>query len=625
MLHTTDTGSPLTAASINNVRHEAIRKARYDPLSGNPDDPGRREVTRGTTTLHVPESMLKDPAYTPTLTQTEFNMLRFRHDFEFWAATCVKITDKESKKPVPFILNRPQRRLLTLMEGERTAGMPIRVIMVKARQWGGSTLVQVYFAWIQIVHRRNWHSLICAHFKDTSSTIRGMYSHLLAHYPAEYWTEECAPEFRPFERMGNTRHIPGRGCRITVCSSENQESARGMDCSMAHLSEVAFWRDSLQHNPVDLIRSVTSGIALKPLTCVVLESTANGVGNFFHREWLRAVEGKSDKAPFFVPWYEIDMYTRPVDDPERFLAGLNDYERALWEHHGCTLEAINWYRKKSSEYADRRSMMAEFPTTAEEAFTSAETNVFTADDVERLREGGCSLSPRTGEVAGSRTGIPSDISEPHFIPCHGGKASVWVPPRRGASYIASLDIGGRSHKSDYSVLTILGRHTDTPWAALPEVAAQWRGHSDHDLLAWTAAAMARWYNTALLVVESNTWETSSEGSGQYILRTLADEYPNMYFRAGNHPGFHTNVSTKASLIAHMIRLVREGGYIEHDNGACDELLQYEALADGGYAARRGCHDDILMSRAIALWVHATHSGAEEARLSGTELCALLGQ
>ncbi len=198
-----------------------------------------------------------------------------------------------------------------------------------------------------------------------------------------------------------------------------------------------------------------------------------------------------------------------------------------------------------------------------------------------------------------------------------------MPPRQGASYIASLDIGGRSHNADYSVITVLDRHSDS--GSPPEVAAQWRGHIDHDLLAWIAAAMAKWYNTALLVVESNTWETSSEGSGQYILRTLADEYPNMYFRANNLPGFHTNVSTKASLIAHLIRLVREGGYIEHDNGACDELLQYEALSNGSYAARRGCHDDILMSRAIALWVHATEAHAACPDLSDSDLIALMSQ
>lgn len=599
----------------------------YSPLTGDPNDTKRRPVANGPDTYHVPITMLDDPDYSPALDRHSFNVLRFRHDFEFWAATCVKIIHKDTKQSVPFILNRPQRRLLDTIERQRLLNLPVRLIMLKARQWGGSTLIQIYFAWIQIIHLRNWHSLICAHVKDTAATIRGMYTHLLANYPREYWDDDSRPELRPFEHMNNTRTIPGRGCRITVCSSENQESTRGMDCSMAHLSEVAFWKDSTLHSPADLIRSVTSGIARRPMTFIAMESTANGAGNFFHREWLRAVDGKSDKTPFFVPWHEIGLYTEPVDDPAAFAATLNGYERQLRDTHGCSLEAIKWYRNKSREYTDRRSMMAEFPTTPEEAFSATDTNVFSASDVAILRRG-CVITPSRGEVDGSPAGIPSDLSAPRLRQSPQGNALIWTPPRPHACYIASLDIGGRSRQSDFSVITVLDRHTDTPAEHRPEVVAQWRGHIDHDLLAWRAAALAAWYNTALLVIESNSWEASSEGRGQYILETLADRYPNMYYRRsdsasrGYLPGFHTNIRTKASLIAHMISLVRDNAYIERDTAACDELLQYESRPDGSYGARRGCHDDMLMSRAIALWVHAT---AATAAITPADLRALLSQ
>lgn len=252
----------------------------YDPIQGNPNDPGRRRVIHGTDPLYIPASMLDDPEYSIALPRHDFNILRFRHDFEFWAATCAHITDKVTKQTVPFILNRPQRRLLKTVEEQRLLNLPMRLIMLKARQWGGSTFIQLYFAWLQIIHLRNWHSLICAHVKDTAATIRGMYSHLLANYPEEYWEEDFPPRFTPYERLGNTRAIPGRGCRVTVSSSESQESTRGMDYAMAHLSEVAFWKDSRLHNPVDLIRSVTSGIPRRPMTFIAMESTANGVGNF---------------------------------------------------------------------------------------------------------------------------------------------------------------------------------------------------------------------------------------------------------------------------------------------------------------------------------------------------------
>ncbi len=605
----------------NARRNAAIRhEEQYDPAIGNPSDTTRVSYTLDGTTYYIPAPMAEDPRLIAARNGHDFTMLRFRHDFEFWAYRCVTITDKKSACDVHFRLNRPQRRLVAELERQRLAGHPLRLIMLKARQWGGSTLVQVYFAWIQIIHCRNWNSLICAHVKDTAATIRGMYSKLLARYPEEYWEEESAPEFRPFERMNNTRHIPGRGCKVTICSSENQESTRGLDCSLAHLSEVAFWKDSTLHNPTDLIRSVTSGIMRKPLSFIAMESTANGVGNFFHREWLRASSGKSDKTPFFVPWHEIDIYTEEVTDAGALWESLDDYERDLWHRHGCTLEAICWYHNKRKEFIDHRSMMAEFPTTPDEAFASTTTGVFSSQDVERLR---CGVTPPTaiGEIAGSATGDVADISSPRFIPSPEGATRLWQKPCGGKSYIACVDIGGRSRGADFSVISVLSRG-DSAKGEKPEVVAQWRGHLDHDLLAWKAAAMGRYYNDALLVVESNSWESSSEGQGSYILSTLADCYPNLYRRESAAPGFHTNQRTKPAVIANLIALVRDGGYIERDNDACDELLQYEQLADGGFAARRGCHDDILMTRAIALYVNLTDTPVPTYRITQEEFEAL---
>ena len=601
----------------NARRHAALRlEGEYDPAIGNPSDATRVPYTLDGITRYIPATMASDPCLITARNEHDFNVLRFRHDFEFWAYTCVTITDKMTASDIHFRLNRPQRRLVAELEKQRRAGRPLRLIMLKARQWGGSTLVQVYFAWIQIIHCRNWNSLICAHVKDTSATIRGMYSKLLARYPEEYWEEETPPEFRPFERMNNTRHIPGRGCKVTICSSENQESTRGLDCALAHLSEVAFWKDSTLHNPLDLIRSVTSGIARKPMSFIAMESTANGVGNFFHREWLRACAGESDKTPFFVPWHEIDIYTEEVTDADELWRSLDDYERDLWYRHGCTLEAVCWYHNKRREFLDHRSMMAEYPTTPEEAFAATSTGVFSSRDVERLRAD-VTAPVAVGEVSGSAAGDVADISSPRFIPSPDGATKLWRRPQKGVDYIACVDIGGRWRGSDFSVISVVSRGKQSA-DVKPEVVAQWRGHLDHDLLAWKAAAMGRYYNDALLVVESNTWESSSEGHGAYILDTLADSYPNLYRREGGAAGFHTNRSTKPAVIANLIALVRDGGYIEHDNDACDELLQYEQLADGGFAARRGCHDDILMTRAIALYVNLTDAPAPVYRITPEE-------
>lgn len=602
---------------LENARRNAALAVVPDPIEGDSSDPSRTAYTFGGRTYWLPADMLDDPKLALVGSEHDLARLRFRYDFPFWAATCAVINDKITSRPVPFRLNRPQRRLVGLLEAERRAGRPLRLIMLKARQWGGSTLIQIYFAWIQIVHCRSWNSLICAHVKDTAATIRGMYTKLLACYPEEYWEEDgIKPEFRPFERMTNTRVIPGRDCKVTVCSSENQEATRGQDYALAHLSEVAFWKDSPLHNPADLLRSVTSGIASKPLSFIAMESTANGTGNFFHREWLRAnTPGASDKIPFFVPWHEIEINRSEVTAPEALWNSMDDYERSLWTDRGCTLEAIKWYHDKRLGFPDHRSMKAEYPTDPSEAFESTSRGVFSASDVERLRTEALSLPEgERGEVVSSADGdVSRPGATPRFIPSPMGEFVRWQTPRHAGEYIACVDIGGRTAGSDYSVISVIDRHTDTK--GRPEVVGEWRGHIDHDLLAAKASAIGRYFNNALLVIESNSWEGSSEGHGRYILDSLLGSYPNLYCRWASEgsreriPGFHVNVKTKPALVANLVAFVRDGAYIERSAVACDELMHYESLPDGSYSAMRGCHDDVLMTRAIALYIHATTAAA----------------
>ena len=89
-----------------------------------------------------------------------FIQIRIRYDFEFWAYSFVKIKEKLSDeavksgklgKMIQFKLNRGQRKLLSRLYKAMLNGDPIRVILLKARQWGGSTLVQIFMMWMQLV------------------------------------------------------------------------------------------------------------------------------------------------------------------------------------------------------------------------------------------------------------------------------------------------------------------------------------------------------------------------------------------------------------------------------------------------------------------------------------------
>ncbi len=549
---------------------------------------------------------------------------RCRCDFEYWCARCVTIRHKSTGALEPFILNRPQRRVAAVFEEDRRAGRPLRMILLKARQWGGSTLVQLYMAWIQVCHRRGWNSLIAAHVKDTSKLILGMYSLMAEHYPEELWHEDKPLRFLPYERSANTRRIAGRDCYVVVTSAEKPDAMRGSDIKMAHLSEMAYWPDTARRSPVALMCSVCGTIPIEPLTLVVVESTANGTGNYFYHEWHRCAGGRGDKRAVFVPWYEIGIYrARHSPDSEAGVAALwetlSDEERGLWLNpQGADgillcLDQVAWYHAKALEMQDARALRAEYPTTAEEAFRNTGANVFDVRWTERMRRQ-CRAPLRMCDVDW-RTGAWADSGR--------GLLRVWHEPCGGGAYVAAVDVGGRSAGADYSVVTVLRRPRSRGGVA--RVCARWRGHIDHDRLAATAIHIAAAYNYALLVVESNTLESSDSYP---VLERLARDYPVLYRRRtvgtldgtpGQRVGFHTNRNTKPLVIDTLVAAVRDGTLDEPDVAAVDELASYMRRDDGGYGAVRGRHDDILMTDALALYAMEEDGGSVADEAEATDM------
>ena len=585
----------------------------YDPITGRGccDKRVMRQVTIGhevNGTYHIPETMAAELDSKPCTSEEQWQRLRIRHDFEYWCATCATILNKITGRAEHMILNRPQRRVLQVLEKQRLAGKPLRLILLKARQWGGSTLVQMYMAWIQMVLKDNWNSLICGHQHQTSSAIKNIYRLTLRNYPEHLTRDGEMPKLKSFDGTRNVQQLSGSESLLISSSAHSQDAMRGYDVKMAHLSEVAFWPCTAQRSPEDVVRSIGGSIPLEPLTMIAMESTANGVGNYFHQEWLRAKGGKSDKEAVFVPWYEIEIYRMEVPDVAQLIAEMDSYEKWLWEDLGCTLEMINWYHNKRREYCNHSQMASEFPTTDLEAFTSTARTVFSTEIIDNVRHSTTTPLLRGDMV--SRGNNP--LKGLDFVKNDTGDMEIWKRPEHSSMrnrYIAVVDVGGKSDKSDWSVIAVIDSHLDATGKALecrPEVVAQWRGHIHHDQLAVKAVQIAHYYNNALLVVESNTLEC--EGYLDTLnYEKLKSMYNNLYFRNNKNGekkfGFQTNRETKQSTIYNLIAYARDGSYIERDNKAVDEMACYEIAPNGkSYAARRGKHDDILMTRAIGLWI-----------------------
>ena len=239
-----------------------------------------------------------------------FCELRMRWDFEYFAFMCETIKAKMTGEVVPFVLNKGQRKILSILEAQRLLGQPIRLVVLKARQWGSSTLIQMYMLWVQMLLKENWNSVICAHKMDASKNIRAMYNFCIGEMiplsGIKYY-------LTPFEGAQNIKQLSFRGCRITVGSSVEPDSVRSQDVKMAHFSEVAYYRTTDNTTPEQLVSSIASTVPATPLTMIVYESTANGMGGFFYNEYMNAVAEKSAFIPAFVAWFELDEYTCSFD------------------------------------------------------------------------------------------------------------------------------------------------------------------------------------------------------------------------------------------------------------------------------------------------------------------------
>lgn len=573
----------------------------------------------------------------------EFIRIRQKHDYPFWAAMFAYIKRKGGGTDVLFRLNRPQRKLIKRLEKMRKAGKPIRLILLKARQWGGSTAIQIYMAWLQLVHEVGLNSLIIAHQGTGSDEIKDMFDRMIKSYPVEM-LHELGDAYAPNDpkmvgvgKSGNIFRVPQRNCKIKIGTAERPNSCRGGDYNLVHLSEVALWKETDGKKPEDIVRSACSGILLRPYTMIVYESTPNGVGNFFHKEYLAAKKGLSQFEAMFVAWFEIEQYELPFENEAEkyefakklFANRRNEeiksdreepgtYLWRLWEK-GATLEAIHWYVSERSKYTNHGDMASEYPSDDIEAFTYSGRKVFSSEDVEQFRPA-CRAPRWIGEIYGSADEGEKAIEGLRFKKEADGRLFMWHDVERSDTeevtdrYLVVVDVcKGHTKNADFADILVIDRLFMMDGEP-PVVAAEWHGHIDMDKLAWKATQVAAYYNNALLVIESNTLETNNtKGEAEYILTLIHEVYGRQLYarkqsaediRQGlpKKYGYHTNPLTKKVVIYNLKVVIRERLYIEREEACLDEYLTYVETENNVFEAMEGYHDDRLMTRAIGMQV-----------------------
>lgn len=586
-----------------------------------------------------------DEAPTHDDIERELRKVRHQYDFVFWAYFCIRIRYKTGGRG-RWTLNYAQFQVLRQCEEMRLAGVPINLIIDKARQWGGSTFCIFYQFWIA-VKWDPYHSFsVAAHVNDASRRILNMLKEAITDYPAWDLGLPVGAKLHLAPHEGSSHDFVVKDQNdeivlpaiINVGSAERPDSLRSANLSGAHYSEIGVWPDTPEKRPEDLVADISGGIAKhRALSMQVFESTAKSTDDYFHEICMDAVNGRSNFKCIFIPFYFIPHDTIEVKDQKAFarwllenkemdtpLPGWKSSGRYYWWlwTEGASFESINWYRYEELGFTKRSQMVNEAPASLEESFMSSGQKVFDFFDVQRMMHR-CRAPRWEGELISEGDTGKGVITNVSFYPVAGGKVKVWERPDPSPMryrYVVAVDIGGANPTSDFSSIRVLDRLMMMPQFGLdgrPGVVAEIHYHADHDRVAYDAARLAAWYNNALLVIESNTLETKDKerdtgGDGfEYILDIVSEFYPNLYARRNKEEdfgdkivrkwGFHTNTSTKPKIIDNMRACVRDSLWDEPCKNCCEEISMY--IDDHGkFTAPPKKHDDELMATAILLWI-----------------------
>lgn len=275
---------------------------------------------------------------------------KLKDDFKHYAAKCLKIRTK-SGKVVPLELNEAQLYIHDKVEEQRAKTGKVRAIVLKGRQQGCSTYIEGRFYW-RVSHTRGVRAFILTHEEEATNNLFEL---------ANRYHENCPALVKPSTSASNAKelHFDKLDAGYKVGTAGNKAVGRSSTVQLFHGSEVGFWPNAQQH-----AAGILQTIPDEPGTEVFKESTANGVGNYFHKEWQDAEAGLSEYIAIFVPWYWSAEYRKEV--PEGFALDSDDdqYMRA----YGLDMEQMAWRRAKIIGLKDPILFKQEYPATAAEAF-----------------------------------------------------------------------------------------------------------------------------------------------------------------------------------------------------------------------------------------------------------------
>ena len=501
----------------------------------------------------------------------------YKGDFSKFAQEQVRILPQDSSQGfIPFRLNQAQEIVNDAIEKQLRETGRVRAIILKGRQMGLSTYTCARVFWKSYFNSFN-KSVVMAHDSATSDALFAMSRNTIQH---------MSEEFRPTFKKSNAKEIAfdhnESGYRLYTAGSP--EAGRGTTPTIAHLSEVAFWVHDAK-----ILAGLFQGISQAEGTEVILESTANGVGNEFHRLWQGAVKGENEYIPIFVPWFLMDEYRRTLPmEAEEFEQTLSEDEKDIRTEHGLDLEQLYWRRLKVAE-GGLNKFRQEYPLNANEAFIVSGSNVF---NIEKLQA-------TIPENIIKRQSF--DLLSNQFEDHPEGSLEIYKYPSFDDNFVIGADCA-LGVGQDASAAAVMNDKNEI-------VALYTNNRIDPTQYGDLLFYLGRYYNNALVAVESNSLGIAT------LNRLKQMDYVNLYHQTkvanvsneeGTRLGWRTTQATKPMIIGHLKNAIENDDINLASPMIIQECMDYVADDNGRTNAIKGAHDDTVIATAIALEVLRTH-------------------
>ena len=493
--------------------------------------------------------------------------------------SCLKIKTK-SGTVVPFRMNDAQQKLYAVAKRQQDAGKPVRLIILKARQLGFSTLTEglIFHA---CATRKNVNALIVAHREDATANLFRM---------SKLFYDELPAPVKPMLRASNAQELvfenpsklrserearPGLRSRIRCATAGGRGIGRSDTLQCVHLSEYAFWPDGAD-GKASTLAGILQAVPSLPGTMVVIESTANGFEDFKER-WDAAVAGENDFEPVFFAWFENPDYSMPVVPGTEW----TPEERDLKAAYRLTDEQLQWRRWCIANNCGGSLDMfrQEYPASPGEAFLHSGTGVFDNEQIVLRME-------RLPSPAGR-----GEFTDGEWTESETGAITLYELPEEGVPYVLGGDTAGEG--SDYFTAIVIDNVSG-------RIVAKLRQKYSEPEYVRQIYALGRFYNDALVAIETNF-------STYPVMKLQEMEYPNQFSREREDTytrqmkksyGFRTDRQSRPRAIANLVEVFSSHPEWFTDRELLEEMLTFCYNEDHRPEALAGKHDDLVMGAAI---------------------------